>query len=649
MNPGTQSVRQLACIMFSDIVGYTALMGEDEHKAFAILKKNREIQKPIIEKFGGRWIKELGDGVLATFTSVTDSVLAAAAIQVAAHQQANFQLRIGLHLSEVILENGDVFGDGVNIASRIQSLAEVGGILISETVQKNLTNKKGIETKIVGDKQLKNVKEAITLFEVIITDDFVPVSIAPHKERDASAYKPMEKSIAVMPFANLNNDAEQDYFSEGIAEEIIVTLSNIKNLKVVGRRSSFQFKGGTTPAAEIGKILNVSTILEGSVRRHGNGVRIYAELINIEDGMQIWAERYDRELTDIYEIQDDIASNIAEKLKVTFLEEDKDVRAVPVNMEAYELLLKGRYYVEKFLEGFEKAMACFTRAVEIDPNYGEAYVELAKLHFLFTMNLVYTPREGFERAKFYAEKALSINNELGGAHYVLGQIHFWYHWDFKTSKKEYEIAEKSKVSFYFTGVVLDPWYNAFGYGDYDGALKSIYKILETDPLSFYAMLHLGYFYTFGSMPEQARDILNKILAAVPGFSEAERLIAYNYFFENDKENTLLHARKAATMGQGIGWAQNFLIIALARYGEHAEARELLAGYESQKGPLCISPLGIALVHAHLGDFDTAFAYLEKALEYKDIWILSLKHSPEYYLLREDPRFNKILEKVGFPE
>ena len=307
MNSTTPAVRQLACIMFTDIVGYTALMGEDEHKAFSVLKRNREIQRPIIEKFGGRWIKELGDGILATFTSVTDSVLASAAIQIASQTETNFQLRIGLHLSEVIFENGDVFGDGVNIAARIQSLADVGGILISETVQKNLTNKRGIETKLLGDEKLKNVKEAITLYEIIITDDYIAESI-PEIKQEATA--PIGKSIAVMPFVNLSKDEEQEYFSEGIAEEIIVTLSSIKNLKVVGRRSSFQFKGGTTPVAEIGKILNVSTILEGSVRRHGKGLRIYAELINIEDGCQLWAEKYDREITDMYEIQDDIASNI---------------------------------------------------------------------------------------------------------------------------------------------------------------------------------------------------------------------------------------------------------------------------------------------------------------------------------------------------
>ncbi|MBC8045309.1 MAG: hypothetical protein H7Y00_00790 [Fimbriimonadaceae bacterium] len=644
MNSTIPAVRQLACIMFTDIVGYTALMGEDEQKAFSVLKRNREIQRPIIEKFGGTWIKELGDGILATFPSVTDSVLASAAIQIASYRETNFHLRIGLHLSEVIFENGDVFGDGVNIASRIQSLADVGGILISETVQKNLTNKRGIETKLLGDEKLKNVKEAITLYKVIITDDYIAEPIPETKKETPGL---IGKSIAVMPFVNLSKDEEQEYFSEGIAEEIIVTLSGIKNLKVVGRRSSFQFKGGTTPVSEIGKILNVSTILEGSVRRHGKGLRIYAELINIEDGCQLWAEKYDREITDMYDIQDDIASNIAEKLKVTFHEQES--RQMPVNMEAYELLLKGRFYVEKYVEGFEKALACFTRAIEIDPGYGEAYTELAKLHFLFTMNLFFTPREGFERAKFYAEKALSLNSELGGAHYVLGQINFWYYWDMEKAKKEYELAEHSKVSFYFTGVVLDPWYHAFGYGDYDAALKSIYKILETDPLSFFAMLHLGYFYTFGKMPNEAREVLNKILAAVPGFSEAERLIAYNYFFENDIENALLHARKAAAMSQGIGWAQNTLIIALARHGDHAEARELLAAYESQKGPLCISPIGIALVHTYLGDFDTAFQYLEKAIDYHDIWIMSLKYNPEYDLLRKDERFEKILQKVGFTD
>lgn len=638
--------RRLACIMFTDIVGYTSLMGEDEQLALKILEKNRKIQKPIIEEFGGTWIKELGDGVLATFQSATDSVLAAASIQVAIKDEAHLKLRIGLHLSEVIFENDDVFGDGVNIASRIQSSAPVGAIIISDAVQKNIANKKGIETRLVGHEKLKNVKEEVRLFEVIITEDFIGYNITKVLEEIAEPIV-SSKSIAVLPFRNLNTDPDQEYFSDGMAEEILITLSNIEGLKVIGRSSSFQFKGSSQSISELGALMGVSTILEGSVRKHDNGLRINAQLINVKDGRQLWAERYDREMTDVFEIQDDIASKIANKLKVTFFGEEK--RTLPTNMEAYELVLKGRFYVEKYVEGFDKALACFTLAIELDPNYAEAYAELAKLHFLFTMNLFHSPREGFEKAKYYAERALILNSELGGAHYVLGQIYFWYLWDFKKSKRQYELAQNARVSFYFSGVVMDPWYNAFAYGDYDSALQSVYKTLENDPFSFFAMLHLGYFYTFGKKPDQAREVLNKILMAVPTFSEAERLLAYNSFFEDDTENAIKHARKAAALAHGLGWAQNFLIIALAKNGDHEEARELLYKWENVPGPLNISPIGIGLVHTYLGDFDKAFEYLEKGLVYRDIWVLSLKYSPEYEPLRKDPRFDKLVAKIGFPE
>jgi len=645
MNKLKSTSRQLACIMFTDIVGYTALMGEDENLALNVLEKNRKIQKPIVEEYGGTWIKELGDGVLATFRSATDSVLAAAAIQVAISNEPHLKLRIGLHLSEVIFENDDVFGDGVNIASRIQSAAPPEKIYVSEAVQKNIANKKGIETRLVGDERLKNVKEEIRLYEVVITDDFIGLNIAKVLEDIAESEGP-SKSIAVMPFRNLSTDPEQEYFSDGMAEEILITLSNIDGLKVVGRSSSFQFKGSNMGVNELGKILNVGTILEGSVRKHEKGLRINAQLISVKDGRQMWAERYDRELIDVYEIQDDIAAKIAKKLKVTFFGEEN--RVLPVKMEAYEMVLKGRFYVEKFIEGFDKALACFTLAIELDPNYAEAYTELAKLHFLFTMQLMHSPREGFEKAKMYAEKALVLNSELGGAHYVLGQIYFWYMWDFKRSKKQYELAQNARVSFYFSGVAIDPWYNAFGYGDYDGAIQSTFKTLEKDPLSFYAMLHLGYFYTFGKKHNEAKDVLNKILLAVPTFSEAERLLAYNSFFENDMETSVEHARKAAKLAQGLGWAQNFLIIALAKRGDHKEARELLNEWENNPGPLFISPIGIGLVHTYLGDFDKAFEYLEKGLLYRDIWVLSLKYSPEYDPLRSDPRFDKLLEQIGYP-
>ena len=645
MGLAASSNRQLACIMFTDVVGYTSLMGEDEAKAFTILKKNRDIHRPIIERYGGKWIKELGDGVLATFSSVTDSVLAAADIQEACKADNNYQLRIGLHLSEVVFENNDVFGDGVNIAARIQSRAPIGGILISETVQKNLSNKKGIKTKFSGNEMLKHVKEGINLYEVIITDEYVGVPLFVPDSIPTSAVS--QKSIAILPFRNLSGDAEQEYFSDGIAEEIIVTLSNIDNLIVIGRSTSFQFKGGTLPVTEVGKMLGVATILEGSVRRSGNAMRITAELINIADGRQVWAERYDRELTDIFEIQDDIAGNIAKKLKLRFF--DDDTRSIPVKMEAYEFLLKGRFYMEKYIEGFEKAVACFTKAIEIDPNYGEAYCELAKVNFLLTMNLFLKPREGFERAKYYAQKALSLNKELGAAHYVLGQINFWFDFDFVSSEKEFELAEQCTEAFYFTGVVLDPFFRAFVFGDFDTAISSVKKKLETDPLSFFLQFQLGMLYVFGKKFEDGRAIYEKMLDILPEFSDAERMIGYSYILEDkDHEKGLVHARKAAAMAHGMGWAQNTFIILLAKAGYCEEARKELASWEAQAGPLIISRLGLGIIYSHLGELDKAFEYLNEALENRDIWVVAYKYDPEFDHLRSEPRFQELIEKIGYP-
>ncbi len=264
--------RQLACIMFTDIVGYTALMGEDENLALSILDINRKIQKPIIESYGGRFIKELGDGILATFFSATDSVLAAANIQQAIKNEMNFKLRIGLHLSEVIFENDDIFGDGVNIAARIQSTANAGSIYISEAVQKNLSNKKGIEAKYLGEKEYKNVKNPIPIYELIITDDFLarPASLTTFNN---TRQKREDKSIAILPFENIIKDPEQEYFSDGMAEEILNSLSNIKDLKVICRSSSFSFKNQNKSLSEISEVLNVAKILVGTVRRQGNRVR----------------------------------------------------------------------------------------------------------------------------------------------------------------------------------------------------------------------------------------------------------------------------------------------------------------------------------------------------------------------------------------
>src|ERR1700733_3909077 len=292
--------RQLAAIMFTDIVGYTALMGEDEDKAFEILRKNRQLQKPVIEKYNGKWIKELGDGVLASFPAVSDAVLCASEIQNVCNGNNEFKLRIGIHLGEVLFENEDIFGDGVNIASRLQSIAPIGGIWVSESVQKNISNKKEILTRFIREETLKNVKDPVRIYEVITNHLSLENEI-----KDLARSFP-GKSVAVLPFVNMSSDPEQEYFSDGISEEIINILAQIPSLKVPGRTSTFTFKGKNEDLRSIGQKLSVNTILEGSVRSAGNRIRITTQLINVQDGFQIWSEKYERILTDVFEVQDEI-------------------------------------------------------------------------------------------------------------------------------------------------------------------------------------------------------------------------------------------------------------------------------------------------------------------------------------------------------
>jgi len=267
-----EQTRQLAAIMFTDIVGYTALMGKDEQRAFDILQKNRDIQKPIIEQNSGKWIKELGDGILASFPAVSDAVAAAVSIQEVCNGEREFQLRIGIHLGEVIFENGDVFGDGVNVASRIQALASPGTTWVSEIVFRNIENKRGISTDFIKETTLKNVQYPVKIYQLRSEKEI--------QNRIFSTQTIIEKSIAVLPFVNMSGDPGNEYFCDGLSEELLNVLAKVDGLKVASRTSSFLFRGKGTDITEIGNKLKVATVLEGSVRKSGNRLRITAQLIN---------------------------------------------------------------------------------------------------------------------------------------------------------------------------------------------------------------------------------------------------------------------------------------------------------------------------------------------------------------------------------
>ena len=454
--------RQLAAIMFTDIVGYTGLMGNDEEKAFRILNKNRELQKPIIEQFNGRWIKELGDGIMASFNTVSDSVNAAIRIQEESHAVPDLQLTIGIHLGEVVFENEDVFGDGVNIAARIQAFAIPDSIYISEAIHNNISNKQGIETSFVKQVKLKNVNSLMRIYEVI-------TALKKHSSKISikeSVQQSSGKSIAVLPFINMSNDPDQDYFCDGISEEIIDALAQLNNLRVIARTSTFAFKGKNIDVREIGKTLDVMTLLEGSVRKSGNRLRITTKLVSVSDGSHLWTNRYDRELEDIFSIQEDIATNVATELKGFLTSNEKEViRPQKTTIEAYECFLKG---VELFhqLDVWESKIM-FEKAIKIDPGYAPAHSGLSAV-----LAQIYEWHGGddndLERAESHSVKALSLTPNMAENHSTYGFV--------LSLRKRYDEAEREFIE----AIRLNPnSYDAYyRYGRYSFARGNIEESAE---------------------------------------------------------------------------------------------------------------------------------------------------------------------------
>ena len=639
-------LRQLAAIMFTDIVGYTALMGDDEQKAFEILRKSREIQKPIIEKFNGALIKEMGDGVLASFTAVTDAVLCASAIQQSCMDIPDLQLRIGIHQGEVVFEGNDVFGDGVNIASRIQTIASPGGIYISESVHNNISNKKNIHTKFIKEEILKNVKEPVRIYEVIsnFETEFI----------NQSTKKNLEKSIAVLPFTDMSAAHDQEYLGDGLAGELINLLSQIKELKVIGRTSSFSFKGTKTDLKTIGKTLNATTILEGSVQKAGNRIRITSQLVNAADGYYIWSQRYDREMDDIFALQDDISSKIAAHLKITLLKDyEPAIEKKPTNnLQAYEMFLKGEFYYKKYsIEGFEKAIEYFKKAAELDPHYTDAWWSLGLAYWETQAWRPLQQKEVIEKARDCAKKAIAIDESVANAHFMLALIYMDADWDWEKAGMEILVGNKYDQTKTFWFLPLEPWYRAMVYGDFNFAVHELQKGLEKDPLSILYLLFLALIYLYGLQDyEKTRTLLNRILELDSHYTEAWRPLCLSYLFEGNYELAEEYAHKYYDVLEGRGQGAANLIMCLAASGKKDEAQQLYHSVNENPSAFQFSSSLHAKANEYLGKFDKAFQFLEKALEEKDLWLaMTLKYSPEWDILRPDPRFQKLLQRIGFPE
>jgi TolB-like protein/class 3 adenylate cyclase len=484
--------RKLAAVMFTDIVGYSAVMSKDEKLAMSILEINRGIHKTAIRKFEGEYIKEIGDGTLSVFQSSFNAVNCAIEIQNACCKESKFIVRVGIHISDIIMKDGDVFGDGVNIASRIESSGEPGGICISERVYEDIKNKTDIKTEFIGEKTLKNISTPVKIYSIIPGKQETLFSAPIHKEHE----KTKEKSIAVLPFINMSADPEQEYFCEGMAEELINALTKIKNLNVVARTSSFAFKDEKADIREIGRKLNVGILVEGSIRKAGNRLRITVQLIKVEDGYHLWSERYDRNMADVFEIQEEITAKIIDRLEETLnLRVKFHKERQPESIIAYDLYLRGRYYINKFLPEYtHQAIEYYKKAIEEDHRFALAYTSLAEAYTLLSSGFDILPtKDAMPMARDAALKALEFDPNLAEAYVSLGLVSLFYDFNRKSTIENFKKALELNPNSMSAHLWIE-FYWSFMEGKFDKSMATLQKAQELDPLNLLIKIRIGYVY-----------------------------------------------------------------------------------------------------------------------------------------------------------
>jgi Predicted integral membrane protein len=640
--------RQLAAIMFTDIVGYTALMGDDEKKAFEMLRKNRQLQKPLVEQYNGKWIKELGDGVLASFQTVTDAVSCAVKIQQACSDVKDLNLRIGIHLGEVVFEDNDVFGDGVNIASRLQALAPVGGIFISETVFRNIENQKEIKTEFVKEEILKNVKHPVKIYQLKFQSRNTPGEYH-FPLPETSIKKNTEKSIAVLPFVNMSNDQEQEYFSDGISEEIINTLVQLPELRVAGRTSAFSFKGKNDDLRTIGKKLGVATILEGSVRKSGSRVRITAQLIEVSNGFHLWSQKFDRELVDIFEVQDEISKAIVDQLMVELIKSEKlSLARIPTrNMEAYNLFLKGRFHWSKrTADGLKKSISYYEEAIKEDPEYAPAYAALSDSYSLLCAYHILSPQDSILKARSIARKAATIDPSLAEAYEAIGHVELLYDWNWEHARQSYHQAIQLNPN-YATALQRNALLSVL-FDKQNEALDGMMLAVNNEPISLIINTDVALIYFIQTNYQLAIEKCATVLEIDPGFAVALFVKGLSYEQLEQYDDAKNCFQKALELTKGHTIIKGALIHTLARSGKTAEAESLLAELKEEAATIYVSPYTIACAYAGLKKTETALDYLEKAVETHSVWLIHLhmKSDPRLDPVRGDKRFSDLLKKMG---
>ena len=659
--------RLLAAIMFTDLVGYTSLMQKDEEMAIESIKRHRLVLEKNVTLFNGQLIEYFGDGSLCIFLSVTDAARCAIAIQQELLQPPAIPLRIGIHIGEIIREGDKIMGDGVNLASRIQSLGEAGSVLVSKEISDKIKNRSEFQLTALGVAKLKNVSEPMEVFALSNTGLIVPKAFTLEKSiRETFPKRRLtrtrifilaavilvlviffflipailyrqhftgnEKSIAVLPFQNMSTDVAQDYFSDGITEEIIAQLSQIRGLKVISRTSAMQYKGTRLSLKEVARELDVTAILEGSVRKEGDKIRITAQLIDANTDQHIWARQYDKTTEEVFDIQSEVAANIASELNIRLSDETgrRLKRKATRNIPAYEEYLKAKQGNPREAEKF------LLNALKMDSTFALAWAQLA---FIYGRVTPASPGEkpSFTRKSLAAAlKAIQYGPELSESHMIFGDILKTVTLNPALSLPELERAillnPNNAEAYIFAAYAL------IEMEQFKEAEQHLLTARQLDPLAQHtrAAWFLYYVYTGNADKVALFDVENKL----EGGSFWRGMSDYwKFFLRNQYDSLLIHGRKTGNqLAIGIGNAKT---------GNIAATQKIIDSLKTSEDGR--NEYAIGILNAWIDNKGEAIKYLNKAYLMYDYQLIKIRVDKHFEPLRNEKGFKELLEKMGMNE
>jgi len=659
--------------MFTDMVGYTALMREDEGRAKAYRDRQRVVLEEEVAGHGGRIGQFYGDGTLSSFPSAVEAAQAAIRIQTRLSEAPRIPLRIGIHLGDVLQDDHGVLGDGVNVAARVQSLAIPGSVLISDRLQEELANHPYLPTVSLGRVQLKGVPRKMEVFALEGADLAIPNPAA------FGGVATEERSVAVLPFMNMSSDPDNEFFADGITEEIINALTRVEGVQVTARTSSFAFKGEHRDVRSIAAELGVSTVLEGSVRRAGERVRITAQLIEAESGWHLFSEVYDGSLDDIFATQDEIAGAIVARLESHFgtsapgignaATRDSAGAGAPAqgvhgvhgvhgghighvhsqDPEAFTEYLKGQYHRNRWTERDSLlAIEHFERSAEIDPGCALPFSALATMYTFMASVGRMEPSDAYPRAAAFARHALEVEPDAGEGFLALGLVKLFYDWDFEGARANIELALERIPGSADARQIHSLYLKAVG--RHTESVEAARIAVRLDPLSMPANRGLAVSLLAAGRTDEALEVIERVRSLDDRFVAGIETAGFIHWDRGDRQTALdlwLSAPEVSgdpSIGLGV---RGF---GLAQMGRVDEARELLAALEKEcsDSPSLSLHNEFAMIYWGLGELDKTFDHLGKAVDRHMGSMVFLATSPNWAPLRHDPRFQALVDRIGIP-